>query len=215
MNPWKLRTDLVAAARALHQRTLGVGTSGNLSMRASGGFFVTPSGVAYEKMTPGDVVQLDARGNLVAGHLAPSSEWRLHLGIYEARPDVEAIVHAHPRYATVLACTGRDIPAFHYMVAIAGGDSIPCAPYAPFGSDELARQAVAALNERRACLLANHGAVTIGSDLSAALDLMEGIEELAAQYCAALQIGGVVILPEEEMARVVERFKGYGQQKGS
>jgi L-fuculose-phosphate aldolase len=210
LNPWKLRTDVVAAGRALAQRGLSAGTSGNVSLRHANGFFISPSGVPYDAMSAGDVVQLDLRGQNVSGHMPPSSEWRLHLGIYRARPDVDAIVHAHPRYATALACTGRDLPAFHYMVAIAGGDSIRCAPYAPFGTEELAASAAEALTARRACLLANHGAVAVGDDLAAAMELMVEVEELAAQYCVALQIGEVTILSKEEMARILERFKTYG-----
>ena len=141
MSLWKLRADLVQAARELPARGLSAGTSGNVSVRDGAGFLITPSGVPYGTMTASDVVQLDSAGRVVGGHLSPSSEWRLHLGLYAERPDLGAIVHAHPRYATALACTGRDMPAFHYMVAIAGGDSIRCAPYAPFGTEELAHAA--------------------------------------------------------------------------
>jgi L-fuculose-phosphate aldolase len=210
MNPWKLRSDVVAAGQALARRGLSAGTSGNVSLRHANGFFISPSGVPYESMSAGDVVQLDLRGQSVSGHLPPSSEWRLHMGIYRSRPDVDAIVHAHPRYATAVACTGRDIPAFHYMVAIAGGDSIRCAPYAPFGTEELAESAARALEGRRACLLGNHGAIAVGDDLPSALELMVEVEELAAQYSIALSIGDVSILSKEEMARLLERFKTYG-----
>lgn len=212
MSPWKLRADLVAAARELPARGLSAGTSGNVSVRDGSGFLITPSGVAYSTMTASDIVQLDGKGSVVGGHLAPSSEWRLHLGLYAQRPDLNTIVHAHPRHATALACTGRDIPAFHYMVAIAGGDSIRCAPYAPYGTEELAHAAARAMSGRRACLLANHGAVAASAGLQAALDLMTEIEELAAQYCVALQIGSVTLLSREEMAEIIERFKNYGQR---
>jgi L-fuculose-phosphate aldolase len=212
VSPWKLRADLVAVARELPARGLTVGTSGNVSVKDGAGFLITPSGVSYGGMTASDVVQLDGKGSVVGGHLAPSSEWRLHLGIYRARPEVGAIVHAHPRHATSLACTNREIPAFHYMVAIAGGDSIRCAPYAPFGTDELAEAAARAMQDRRACLLANHGAIAVGRTLSAALDLMTEVEELAAQYVTALQIGSVQLLSRDEMAQVIERFKTYGQR---
>src|SRR5262249_10305757 len=172
VSPWKLRADLVAAARELPSRGLSAGTSGNVSVRDGNGFLITPSGVPYGAMTASDIVQLDSAGRVIGGHLQPSSEWRLHLGLYAERPDVGAIVHAHPRHSTALACTGRDIPAFHYMVAIAGGDSIRCAPYAPYGTEELAHVAARALAGRRACLLANHGAVAVGKTLSGALDLL-------------------------------------------
>jgi L-fuculose-phosphate aldolase len=209
---WKLRADLVQAARELPARGLSAGTSGNVSVRDGAGFLITPSGVPYGTMTASDVVQLDSAGRVVGGHLAPSSEWRLHLGLYAERPDLGAIVHAHPRHTTALACTGRDIPAFHYMVAIAGGDSIRCAPYAPFGTEELAQAAARAMSGRRACLLANHGAIAASATLQGALDLMTEIEELAAQYVAALQIGSVTLLSREEMAEIIERFKNYGQR---
>jgi L-fuculose-phosphate aldolase len=212
VNPWKRRADLADAARALPARGLSPGTSGNVSVRDGNGFLITPSGVPYGAMTASDIVQLDGSGHVVGGHLAPSSEWRLHRGLYRERPDVGAIVHAHPRHATALACTGRDIPAFHYMVAITGGDSIRCAPYAPYGTEELTRAAAHALGDRHACLMANHGAVTVGTQLSAALDLMTQVEELAAQYCVALQIGSVAVLSREEMAEIIERFKTYGQR---
>jgi L-fuculose-phosphate aldolase len=210
--PWKLRADLVAVARELPARGLSAGTSGNVSVRDGNGFLITPSGVPYDAMTASDIVQLDSSGRVVGGHLAPSSEWRLHLGLYAERADVGAVVHAHPRHATALACTGRDIPAFHYMVAIAGGDSIRCAPYAPYGTEELAHAAARALAGRRACLLANHGAVAVGVTLSRALDLMTEVEELAAQYVLALQLGNVTILGREEMAEIIERFKSHGQK---
>lgn len=211
MNPWKLRSDLAATARALNERRLSAGTSGNVSVRHGKGLLITPSGVPYQELTAGDIVQLDLQGEVVGGHLAPSSEWRLHVGIYAARPDAQAVVHAHPRYATALACTNRDIPAFHYMVAIAGGDSIRCAPYATFGTEELARHALEALRERRACLLANHGAITLGPSLSDALELLDEVENLAAQYYHALTLGGVSVLPHDEMERVLERFQSYGR----
>ena len=212
MSLWKLRADLVQAARELPARGLSAGTSGNVSVKDGTGFLITPSGVPYGTMTASDVVQLDGAGRVVGGHLAPSSEWRLHLGLYAERPDLGAIVHAHPRHTTALACTGRDIPAFHYMVAIAGGDSIRCAPYAPFGTEELAQAAARALSGRRACLLANHGVIAASATLQGALDLMTEIEELAAQYVAALQIGSVTLLSREEMAEIIERFKNYGQR---
>ncbi|HEV8480679.1 MAG TPA: class II aldolase/adducin family protein [Candidatus Eisenbacteria bacterium] len=212
MSTWKLRNDLVVAARELPARGLTAGTSGNVSVRDGAGMWITPSGVAYGAMTASDIVHVDGSGRVVEGHLTPSSEWRLHLGVYAARAEVGAIVHAHPRHATALACTERPIPAFHYMVAIAGGDSIRCAPYAPFGTEELAQVAALALADRRACLLANHGAVAVGKALPAALDLMTELEELAAQYVSALAIGNVAILSREDMAEALERFRDYGQR---
>ena len=206
-----MREAVVAAARGLRARGLSAGMSGNVSARVRDGFLVTPSGVAYETLGPGQIVHVDASG-AASGFFAPSSEWRLHRAIYRARPEVNAIVHAHPRFSTALACARREIPPFHYMVTIAGGSTIRCAPYATFGTEEIAQLAVAALADRRACLLANHGSVALGDSAGAALDLVEEVEALAAQYVTALQAGPVVLLNEEEIAAAVERFRDYGQE---
>lgn len=206
-----LREEIVAAARGLKARGLTAGKSGNVSARLGDGLLVTPSGVAYDELTPGHLVRLDATGTPAAGSLVPSSEWQLHREIYRARTDIQSIVHAHPRHSTALACARREIPAFHYMVAIAGGRSIRCAPYATFGSIDLARNAVEALRDRTACLLANHGSLALGQRPLPTLDLIEEVEWLAAQYIAALQVGAVTILWDAEMDRVIERFKTYGQ----
>lgn len=165
-------------------------------------------------MGPGDAIEVDLYGGVLAGTLRPSSEWPMHAAIYRARPDAQAIVHCHSRHATALACCGRDIPAFHYMVAAAGGDSIRCAPYALFGSGALAEHALTALRDRRACLLGNHGQIALGSSLEAALALAVEVEELAAQYGAALAIGEPRILDDAEMREVMRRFAGYGQPRG-
>ena len=207
----RLRDEVVAAARGLKARCLTAGRSGNVSARWQDGYLVTPSGVAYEDMEPQHIVLVDAAGAPALGALVPSSEWQLHREIYRARPDVKAIVHAHPRYSTALACARREIPAFHYMVAIAGGRSIRCAPYATFGSLELARHAVEALRDRRACLLSNHGSVAVNATHARALDLIEEVEWLAAQYLAALTAGPPTILWDAEMERVIEKFRTYGQ----
>lgn len=204
--------DLAACMRAMIAAGLGVGRSGNASLRIPGGMRITPSGVEPERLDPADVVDMDLDGRILAGALRPSSEWRMHAGIYRARPDAQAIVHCHSRHATALACCGRDIPAFHYMVAVAGGDSIRCAPYAPFGTQELADAALVALGGRKACLLANHGQIALGETLAAALALAREVEELAAQYAAALAVGGVRVLDEKQMREVIARFADYGQQ---
>jgi L-fuculose-phosphate aldolase len=146
------------------------------------------------------------------GHRRPSSEWRFHRDIFTSRADVRAIVHTHSRSATALACSGRGIPAFHYMVAVAGGADIRCAPYHTFGTQALSDAAVAALDGRLACLLANHGMIAVGADLPGALALAGEVENLAAQYCAALAVGEVRILDEGEMLRVLEKFRTYGRQ---
>jgi L-fuculose-phosphate aldolase len=208
-----LREKVVLAARGLRARGLTAGKSGNVSARLGEGFLITPSGVAYDVLGVEQIVRLDATGTAPAGGLVPSSEWQLHREIYKARPDIRSIVHAHPRHSTALACARREIPAFHYMVAIAGGRSIRCAPYATFGSIDLARNAVEALRDRTACLLANHGSIALGQRPLPTLDLIEEVEWLAAQYISALTVGSVTILWDAEMDKVIERFKTYGQPK--
>jgi L-fuculose-phosphate aldolase len=208
------RRELLGAARELSTSGLAASrsTSGNLSTRIKTGLLITPTGVRYEVMAAGDLVELDSQGLPRAGQLAPSSEWRFHRDIYRSRPEAKAIVHAHPPFATALACLRRGIPAFHYMVAVAGGADVRCADYATFGTPELSRNAVTALEGRRACLLANHGIIAFGDTIAKALALAIEVEHLAAQYCRAVQIGTPVILDAAEMARVVGKFKTYGQQ---
>jgi L-fuculose-phosphate aldolase len=205
------REALIAACRDLTRRGLTPGTTGNVSVRRDElSFFVSPTGTAYEALEPDDIplVHFDGRW---FGRRRPSSEWRFHRDILKARGDAGAIVHTHSRHATALACTGRGIPAFHYMVAVAGGADIRCASYHTFGSQELSDGAVAAIDGRKACLLANHGVIALGADVSAALTLAGEVEDLAAQYCAALAIGNVQILDDNEMHRVVEKFRTYGK----
>jgi L-fuculose-phosphate aldolase len=208
-----LRAEVITGCRALISLGLTYGTSGNVSVRRdSATLFISPTGMAYEALAPDDVplVTLDGRW---FGRRRPSSEWRFHRDIMAARPDVGAIVHAHSRHATALACTGRGIPAFHYMVAVAGGEDIRCAPYHTFGTQELSDAALAALENRTACLLAHHGIIALGRDLRAALQLAGEVESLAAQYCAALALGNVGRLDAAEMQRVVEKFRtSYGRQ---
>lgn len=209
MSPVELRKRIIATA--LRMNTLGVnrGKSGNVSARTRNGFLVTPSGLAYEQTQPADIVAIDAAGK-ATGRRDPSSEWRFHYDIYRARPDCSAIVHTHSSFAVTLACVRMDVPAFHYMVAVAGGSSIRCAPYATFGTQALSDHALAALEDRKACLLANHGLIALGADLDAALALAVEVEALCEQYWRALQIGQPVILSEEEMGVVVEKFRSYG-----
>jgi len=207
-----LREALIAACRDLTRRGLTHGTSGNASVRRDElSFFISPTGMAYEALEPDDIplVHFDGRW---FGRRRPSSEWRFHRDVLKTRSDAGAIVHTHSRYATALACTGRGIPAFHYMVAVAGGTDIRCASYHTFGSQELSDAAVAALDGRKACLLANHGVIALGADLSAALTLAGEVENLAAQYCAALAVGDVQILDDTQMHHVIEKFRTYGQQ---
>lgn len=210
------RQCVVEAAQALQPSGLTVARSGNVSVRCEHGCLITPSGVPYEQLQAADIVQVSLAGQCLSDGYAPSSEWRLHTEIYRERPDIHAIVHAHPRYSTALACTGREIPAFHYMVAAAGGDRIPCADYATFGTQELSDAALLALQGLRACLLANHGMLSMGADLAAALELAQVVEDLASQYCLALQLGDVQILSAAQMSEVHKRFaRGYGQPGGN
>ena len=201
------RRLLLDTARRMSALGLAPGTSGNVSIRLDDGMLITPSGVAYDEMSQGELVEVDERGRARSGK--PSTEWRLHQGLYASRREVGAIVHTHSRHATALSCLRRGIPAFHYMVAIAGGDDIRCATYATFGTAELAVSAATALVGRKACLLANHGAIALGADLVSALRLAVEVENLAAQYTAALALGEPIILDAAEMARVHERFRGY------
>jgi L-fuculose-phosphate aldolase len=168
--------------------------------------------MAYEAMKPEDIVFMTADGSVPPGQPKPSSEWRFHRDILGARPEIGAVVHTHANFATSLACLGRDIPAFHYMVAVAGGDSIRCAPYATFGTQALSDHALRALEDRRACLLANHGMIALGDSLEKALALAVEVETLAAQYWRALQLGDPILLSADEMQRVLEKFKSYGVQ---
>jgi L-fuculose-phosphate aldolase len=207
-----LRTMVVASCRELTRRGLTHGTSGNVSVRCDERrFFLSPTGVDYEVLQADDIPLMDLDGRWF-GRRRPSSEWRFHRDIFNSRHDVGAIVHTHSPQATALACTGRGIPAFHYMVAVAGGSDIRCAPYYAFGTQELSDAALAALKDRKACLLANHGVIATGADLPAAILLAGEVENLAHQYCAALSLGEVRILDDAEMCRVVEKFRAYGQQ---
>lgn len=211
MNEQQLRLDLIATGMQLNATGLNRGTSGNLSARYGEGFLVTPSGLTCEEMTPADVVFMEFDGSC-SGQRTPSSEWRFHRDILAQRPEIGAVVHTHSMFATTLACLGLDIPAFHYMIALAGGNSIRCARYATFGSPELSAQALEALEGRRACLLANHGMIALGSTPADAAALALEVETLCEQYARALQIGTPKLLSDAEMDVVLEKFKSYGKQ---
>jgi len=208
-----LRQEIIDTALAMLGEGLSPGTSGNVSARLDAGFLITPTGMEYTDLIPEDIVVIDGKGGASDDARKPSSEWRFHLGAYAARESANAIVHTHSRFATALACARKPIPAFHYMVAVAGGNDIPLADYATFGTVELADAVASALNDRKACLMANHGQIACGENLGAALDLAREVEVLAAQYAAALQIDEPHILDDEEMNRVLKRFESYGQQE--
>ena len=205
----KPRDALIATARAMNESGLNRGTSGNLSLRHRDGMLITPSGVPYEELEPDAIVHVDVRGE-PRGGMRPSSEWRFHLDIYRARPEARAILHAHPVHCTALACLNRSMPAFHYMVAVAGGRDIRCAPYATFGTQALSDHVLHALEGRRACLMANHGVLCFEATLPRALDLALEVEHLARTYLACLAAGEPVLLDDAEMDRVLLRFADYG-----
>ena len=211
-----LREAIVATARAMNGLGINRGKSGNVStrLRCDGfdGFLVTPTGLPYDETGPNDVVPMTLDGD-ARGSRLPSSEWRFHRDIYRARPGANAVIHTHAPFATSLACLHRAIPAFHYMVAVAGGKDIRCAPYATFGTQALSDHATAALEDRSACLLANHGMIAVGADLAAALALAVEVETLAEMYWRALQIGEPVLLSDAEMQIVIEKFNAYGQPR--
>jgi len=204
-----IRRELVAAARRTVALGLNHGTTGNLSVRWRELFLITPTGMPCDAAGEADLVAVGMDGT-ASGTRAPSSEWRLHRDIYAARPAVRAIVHAHPVFATTLACRRLDLPAVHYMIAVSGGAVVRCAPYATFGTEALSRAAVGALGATRACLLANHGLVAVGEDLAQAVRVAAEVENVAELYWRARQIGEPVILNDAEMAEVIERFRGYG-----
>ena len=207
------RARLLHTLRAMGAARLNVGTSGNASQRLEGGrMLISPSGIAAERCRAEDMVVVEADGRY-AGARAPSSEWQLHHDVYAAFPAAGAVLHAHSPFATALACQRLDIPPFHYMIARFGGTTVRCARYATFGTQALSDATVAALHERSACLLANHGMVVFGRDLEHALAMAVEFETLCEQYWRTLQLGAPVLLSEAEMAEVIERFKWYGKPR--
>jgi L-fuculose-phosphate aldolase len=216
MSNARTRRAIADTVRWLMARGLYAGTSGNVSARTAGGLLITPSGVPCDDVDAASVVPLSFDGAPRAGggrgRLAPSTEWRIHRDIYRRRPEIGAVVHTHSMFATALSCLRRPIPAFHYMVAKAGGDDIRCARYATYGTAALSDNALAALaGGRRACLLANHGLVALGADLASARLLAEEIEALCAQYIHARAAGTPVVLAAREMKRVRAKFATYGR----
>lgn len=209
-----VRASIVAAVQRLDALGLNRGSSGNVSARAGAGgaglFCITPTGMGAQGLAADDIVRVADDGR-VAGRWQPSSEWPLHRAIYRARADIAAVVHLHSTHATALACLRRALPAFHYMVAIAGGDDVPCTDYHLFGSDELAQAVACAFGERYACLMANHGLVAGGTTLAHAMQVAIEVEALCQSYLAALAAGEPALLAREQMAAVLERFRHYGR----
>jgi L-fuculose-phosphate aldolase len=204
--------QLLEAARNLSALGLNKGTSGNASIRLSDGFLVTPSGVPAEQLSEDSMVYMQWNGTPEPGK-KPSSEWRMHMDILQARPEVNAILHCHSMFATTIACLARNVPPFHYMIAAVGGDNIRCAPYALFGTQALSDTAVVALQDRKACLLAHHGMLALGKDLSQALAVAVEVENLCEQYWRLLQLGEPKLLSAQQMQEVEAQFKDYGQWK--
>ena len=203
----RLRRDLIDTCRSFGPERLSQGTSGNASVRWRDGLLITPSAMAYRVMTPADIVWIGFDGSRAGAR--PSSEWRFHQRILRDRPATQAVVHVPSPSATALACLRSPTPAFHYMVAVAGGDSIRCAPYELFGTERLADAVIEALRDRTAALLANHGQVALGADLDAALRLAVEVETLAEQYLLARSIGEPALLDAAQMAEVADRFVHY------
>lgn len=202
-----VREMVVESARGLHRLGLSAATTGNVSHRWEGGMLITPTALPYDTLAPGDIVHVLDDGTVPGAQRAPSSEWRFHLAAYAARPDRDAVVHCHSTHAVILACAHRPVPAFHYMVAAAGGYDIPCTPYATYGTEDLARHVGGALTHRDACLMANHGQIALGRSLGAALDLAWIVEDLSRQYLALLQLGEVHLLDDGEMERVGRKLR--------
>ncbi|WP_457807931.1 class II aldolase/adducin family protein [Kushneria sp. EE4] len=211
MNENDKRQMIVDHCLEMNRTGLNQGTSGNISLRHERGMLISPSGVDYREMSADDIVFVDQQGQ-PHGELNPSSEWRFHLAILDRYDAFDAVVHSHPVHATALAMCRQDIPAAHYMVAAAGGETVPCARYETFGTDALSEALLEALENRRACLMANHGMVACGATLGRAMWLAVEVETLARQYVIARSIGTPHILDRQEMTRVIDKFKDYGRQ---
>lgn len=205
-----LREQIVAALRRLDRLGLNRGSTGNASHRLGAGMLITPTGMGAEDLRPQDLVWLGDDGSL-RGDWQPSSEWHFHRAIYATRPDLHAVVHTHSVNATALACLQRRLPAFHYMVAVAGGDDVPCTPYHSFGTPTLSEAVAQALRDRQACLMAHHGLVAAGASLAQAVGIAIEIEALCETYLKALAVAEPAVLSAAQMAEVIEKFRSYGK----
>ncbi|WP_339757090.1 class II aldolase/adducin family protein [uncultured Hoeflea sp.] len=206
-----LRQSLIDASIDAEIQRINIGTTGNMSVRSDDGMLITPSGIPPRVLAPEAIVPMDFDGRW-SGNVKPSSEWALHSAIYKARPDVRAVVHAHSDHCVALSCARLNLPAFHYMIAGFGGDNVRCSRYATFGSPELAEATVEALDNRTGCLLANHGMVTVGATLADAYGRALKLETLARQYMLCRSFAEPVLLNEQELAEVKQRYKTYGRQ---
>ncbi len=205
--------QIIDVTQGLCKDRLITGTSGNISCRFEDGFLITPSAIDYSELTPEMIVFVkmdrESSNEINKTQFKPSSEWRIHRDLYTSNQTANAVIHTHSTYCTTLACSHREIPAFHYMVAVAGGKRIPCAKYATFGSQKLSENILSAIDGYKACLMANHGAVFTGGNLKSAADLATEIEMLAKQYCELLKIGGLNIIDDKEMEKVINQFNSY------
>lgn len=204
------RRQMVDICRRMNSSGINQGTAGNLSVRVGDGFLITPSSLPYDVMTPDDIVEMDYDGTYVGRR--PSSEWRFHRDILRERTDINVVLHCHSLYATTLACHHRSIPAFHYMIGVFGGTTMRCAKYATFGTQALSDYALEALKDRTACLLGQHGQIALGKDMEHALWTAIEVETIARMYVQALALGEPPVLPDDEMARVIEQMRkmSYG-----
>ena len=207
-----LRSEVIKYAKMLNSRKLSALRSGNISARYKDGFLITPSGTKYSSLKNKDIVFVTLKGKFDKKKGIPSSEWRFHQDIYLNKKEAKAIVHAHSNYATAISTHGKKIPAFHYMVAMAGGNDIKCAKYATYGTRELSRNIIKALKQRKACLIGNHGQIAFSENLSKAFELAEEVENLSNQYITALKIGKPKILSLKEMNKVLSKAKNYKRE---
>lgn len=214
MNEASLRDAVVQAVQRLDRLGLNRGSTGNASVRMGPAMLITPTGMGAEGLGPADL-PIVAWGGTTRGRWKPSSEWHFHEAVYRARPDVQAIVHTHSPHATALACLRRPLPAFHYMVAVAGGEDVPLVSYATFGTEALSQGVAQAMAHRDACLLANHGLVAAGASMAQALKVVEEIESLCGVYLQALSVGEPAILSAAQMAEVIDKFRNYGRAAAS
>lgn len=208
-----LRKAIIATCRKMNDLGINQGSAGNVSVRTKRGFLITPSGVAYDTMQPGQIVEMDFDAGY-RGDWLPSSEWRMHMDLLKARPEAGAVIHSHAVHASALSCLRKDIPPFHYMIAVTGGAELRCSGYAPFGTQALSDTVLKTLEGRTACLMANHGMICFGPDLDKALGLAVEIETICRQYVIACQAGKPVNLTKKDMNAVLPRFKTYGKQAG-
>ena len=212
MHHWELRQQIIDMCLSMNANGLNQGTSGNISARYGDYMLITPSGIPYDKLSPGDICRMSLKHDRYEwkGPHKPSSEWHFHRAILQSRKDYGAVIHTHSTYATVLSIAGQNIPACHYMIAAFGGKTVRCADYATYGTAELSNNILKAMRNRTACLMANHGMVVAGADLDKTMWAAVELETLSKQYYLAQQLDGMVILPDDEMARVAEGFKSYG-----